>query len=59
MNTFMWEHPLTAAHISTLTKFGYTQVPPVSKLLACGDQGVCVCEREREREREVMMMMMI
>lgn len=40
MNTFMWDHPLTASHISILTKFGYIQIPPVSKLLACGDQGI-------------------
>lgn len=40
MNTFMWDHPLTSSHISALKDFGYIQVPPVSKLLACGDQGV-------------------
>lgn len=39
MNTFMWEHPLTASQTHTLTRFGYIQVPPVSKTLACGDQG--------------------
>ena len=43
MNTFMWEHPLTATHIEQLSQFGYVQVPPVSKKLICGDQGVCVC----------------
>ena len=39
MNTFMWDHPITASQIHTLTQFGYIQVPPVSKTLACGDQG--------------------
>lgn len=39
MNTHMWDHPFTSSHIATLTKIGYVQVPPVSKLLACGDQG--------------------
>ena len=39
MNTMMWEHPLTAQHIHTLDQLGYTQIPPVSKTLACGDVG--------------------
>ena len=47
MNTFMWGHPLTADHLASLDKFGYIQLPPVVKLLACGDQG----EREREGGR--------
>ena len=40
MNTYMWNHPLTSSHVHTLTELGYTQVPPVTKLLACGDQGI-------------------
>ena len=43
MNTHMWDHPITAKHLSTLSELGYIQVPPISKLLACGDYGVCVC----------------
>ncbi|XP_018019346.1 uncharacterized protein LOC108675828 [Hyalella azteca] len=39
MNTFMYEHPLTARHISTLKDFGYTEVPAISKRLMCGDEG--------------------
>ena len=39
MNTCMWDHPLTSKHISILAEFGYIQVPPISKMLACGDQG--------------------
>jgi phosphopantothenoylcysteine decarboxylase len=42
MNTAMWNHPLTAAHLATLRQpqFGVTVVPPVEKTLACGDTGV-------------------
>ncbi len=39
MNTFMWEHPITGVQLAALDKWGYTQVPPVEKLLACGDRG--------------------
>lgn len=39
MNTLMWEHPATAQHLRTLEAWGYGIVPPVSKLLACGDRG--------------------
>lgn len=39
MNTFMWEHPLTARHISALKELGYCEVPCVKKKLACGDVG--------------------
>jgi phosphopantothenoylcysteine decarboxylase len=41
MNTFMYEHPLTALHIRTIQEvIGYNVVEPVSKNLACGDVGV-------------------
>ena len=43
MNDLMWDHPLTTTHVSTLDTFGYIQVPPVSKVLACGDKGQPVC----------------
>lgn len=39
MNTVMWDHPLTAKHIAVLEELGYVQVPPVTKLLVCGDHG--------------------
>ena len=40
MNTAMWEHPLTARQLRTLREeLGYVVVPPVEKLLACGDRG--------------------
>lgn len=39
MNTHMWDHPLTAMHLNSLTNLGVTTIQPVSKLLACGDKG--------------------
>lgn len=39
MNTYMWEHPITAQQIETLKTFGYKELPPVVKKLACGDYG--------------------
>ncbi|XP_065830101.1 phosphopantothenoylcysteine decarboxylase-like [Oscarella lobularis] len=40
MNTYMWNHPHTAQHVSVLESFGYVHVPPVAKHLACGDYGM-------------------
>ncbi|CAG4982824.1 unnamed protein product [Colias eurytheme] len=40
MNTRMWEHPITAKQIATLREWGYEEIPPISKLLMCGDTGV-------------------
>ncbi|KAF9904297.1 hypothetical protein EC991_002848 [Linnemannia zychae] len=41
MNTNMWNHKFTAMHLATLTDvLGYRVIPPISKLLACGDLGV-------------------
>lgn len=40
MNTCMWNHPITADHISRVKGFGYTVIPPISKKLACADVGV-------------------
>lgn len=41
MNTLMYEHPLTAAHLRVVTELiGYTVVGPIGKGLACGDVGV-------------------
>ena len=39
MNTKMWEHPCTQAHLDKL-EFGTTIVPPQSKQLACGEIGI-------------------
>jgi phosphopantothenoylcysteine decarboxylase len=39
MNTVMWEHPATQQHLSQLSEWGYRQIPPVVKQLACGDYG--------------------
>lgn len=40
MNTHMWQSPLTRNHLSTLTSFGAKVVNPISKVLACGDEGI-------------------
>ena len=40
MNTGMWNHPSTEKNINILKEFGYIEVPPISKLLACGEQGM-------------------
>ncbi|XP_063226233.1 phosphopantothenoylcysteine decarboxylase [Bacillus rossius redtenbacheri] len=40
MNTRMWEHPVTAPHVATLTSWGYKEIPCVEKRLACGDVGM-------------------
>ncbi|KAI1315278.1 hypothetical protein EDD11_001010 [Mortierella claussenii] len=40
MNTNMWNHKFTAIHLATLTNvLNYEVIPPISKLLACGDLG--------------------
>jgi phosphopantothenoylcysteine decarboxylase len=41
MNTEMWSHPATQEHIDILNRwYRLTIVNPVSKLLACGDEGI-------------------
>ncbi len=43
MNTFMWQHPATAEHITTLKRWygpKFFVVEPIEKRLACGDMGV-------------------
>lgn len=39
MNTFMWDSPFTARHLTCCQELGVTVIPPVSKRLACGDVG--------------------
>jgi phosphopantothenoylcysteine decarboxylase len=40
MNTFMYEHPLTARHLEVVNnEIGYNVVGPIEKKLACGDVG--------------------
>ena len=39
MNSYMWSHPITAHHVTTLTHFGYIQIPCIEKLLMCGERG--------------------
>lgn len=40
MNTMMWSHPVTSEHIRKLESWGITIIPPVEKVLICGDSGV-------------------
>lgn len=40
MNTLMYEHPLTRKHQAVLKEFGYVEIPCVTKMLACGDNGI-------------------
>lgn len=40
MNTLMWEHPITSESLKKLKKWGYQIINPISKTLACGDEGV-------------------
>lgn len=39
MNTFMWDNPFTARHLDAVRELGMSLIPPVTKLLACGDYG--------------------
>jgi phosphopantothenoylcysteine decarboxylase len=40
MNTFMYEHPLTAEHVRVVRDIiKYNVVGPIGKNLACGDIG--------------------
>jgi phosphopantothenoylcysteine decarboxylase len=40
MNTLMWEHPITAKHVGLLGSWDVQFVGPVSKTLACNDEGM-------------------
>ena len=39
MNTYMWQNPAVQENLEILQNRGVTVVPPISKLLACGDMG--------------------
>ncbi|KAJ3078552.1 hypothetical protein HDU99_000525 [Rhizoclosmatium hyalinum] len=41
MNTHMWNHPFTSKHLAIVeSDLVYKVIPPISKLLACGDLGM-------------------
>ena len=43
MNTHMWNHPVTAEQLEKITRGGTYPVfvvPPVAKVLACGEIGI-------------------
>ncbi|CAM9200328.1 unnamed protein product, partial [Chrysoparadoxa australica] len=55
MNTHMWSHPFSGQHLRTLEALGAVVIPPVVKVLACGDKGVgamasvdTICAKVRE-----------
>jgi phosphopantothenoylcysteine synthetase/decarboxylase len=53
MNTFMWEHPLTAKHIRIIEQdIGYRVVGPVGKVLACGDIGKSIDKEVKSSRKE-------
>ncbi|TPX32628.1 hypothetical protein SmJEL517_g04272 [Synchytrium microbalum] len=55
MNTYMWDHPFTAKHLKILQdELGYKVIPPISKILACGDVGVGAMAQVDEIARVVM-----
>jgi len=35
----MWEHKLTSKHLKDIADLNISTIPPVEKLLACGDKG--------------------
>ena len=40
MNTNMWDHPMTSKHLDILREeLRFHVIPPISKVLACGDYG--------------------
>ena len=44
MNTCMWDHPLTEEQIGKLKSWGFREIPPVEKILVCGDKGAGAME---------------
>lgn len=40
MNTAMWEHPVTQPQVNTLKSWGYIEIPPIAKMLACKTFGM-------------------
>ncbi|KII65328.1 Phosphopantothenoylcysteine decarboxylase [Thelohanellus kitauei] len=40
MNTNMYYHPITTQHVQILKSWGYREIEPVIKALACGDYGM-------------------
>ncbi len=40
MNTYMWDNPFTLKHLKELESLSVIVIPPVAKVLACGDNGL-------------------
>lgn len=44
MNTHMWYHPVTEEHLHKIRSWGVDIIEPISKKLACGDEGIGALE---------------
>ena len=53
MNTCMWDHPLTGEQIDKLKTFGFEEIPPIEKVLVCGDKGAGAMQ-ESEKIAEIV-----
>lgn len=58
MNTMMWEHPATRNSLQVLTRWGWEVVHPMTKVLACKEEGQgalaavsTICQAVREAIR--------
>ena len=40
MNTLMWNHPSTKKNIDIVKNYGCFEIAPISKRLACGEEGM-------------------
>ena len=57
MNTVMWHQRITAEHLGALQRRGVRVVPPVSKVLACGDEGVGAMAEVEEIVRQTKVLL--
>jgi len=54
MNTLMWDHPLTGEQIGKLKSFGFEEIPPVEKVLMCGDKGAGAMEESTKIAEKIV-----
>ena len=56
MNTFMYEHFLTAKHLKGLRDIGYIEIEAIEKTLVCGDHGIgAMCKVETIIEKVLLL----
>jgi phosphopantothenoylcysteine decarboxylase len=53
MNVHMWTHPITQINLNQLLSFGYIQIGPISKKLACGDVGIGAMAEVKDIVRKI------